>query len=170
MLNAPAVVDLGTGGGERLLRLLDRLAARGEVPNRVAATEGWEPNVKVARESLRPRRIEVYASDSEAGDRVPCSDGTFDPAMNRHEAINAEEIERLLMPCGRFLTQQVHGLDVPEFREWFGSIPQYTHATPENLCRELEEVGLNVETLLRLDPGTIRVTQRRFRVYAVKPQ
>lgn len=209
MLDSSAIVDLGTGGGERLLRLLDRLAARGVVPNRVAATEGWEPNVKVAREALSPRGIDVFACDPEAGDRVPCNDETFDLAMNRHEAIDTEEIARILMPGGRFLTQQVHGLDVPEFREWFGSTPQYPHVTPDNLCRELEKVGLVVETvddwsgamalsdaealvtylslvpwyvpedfsvdafsetLLRLDSAPIRVTQRRFRVYAVKPQ
>lgn len=46
-------VDLGTGGGERLRGLLDRSEGAIGV---VVATEGWEPNLTVARDRLELRR------------------------------------------------------------------------------------------------------------------
>lgn len=50
----------------------------------------------------------------------------------------------ILKPDGRFLTQQVHSLEVPEFQEWFGSTPQYPHVTAENYCSNLEVAGLEI--------------------------
>lgn len=53
----------------------------------------------------------------------------------------------ILKTGGRFLTQQVHSLEVPEFQEWFGSKPQYLHVTAENYCSNLEVVGLEITTV-----------------------
>jgi len=50
---AEHVLDLGTGGGERLLSLAD------DLPADVVATEGWEPNVPIAEARLAPRGIPV---------------------------------------------------------------------------------------------------------------
>lgn len=48
------LLDMGTGGGEWLSALPGR-------PSRTVATEGWPPNVAVARDQLRPLGIEVVA-------------------------------------------------------------------------------------------------------------
>lgn len=117
------------------------------------------------------------------------------------------ETVRILKHGGRFLTQQVHGLEVSEFQEWFGSKPQCPHVTAENYCSDLEVAGLGIMTvedwsgrmtfkdaealvtylglvpwdvpkdftadahadrLLRFGSAPITVTQRRFRIYAIK--
>lgn len=54
---------------------------------------------------------------------------------------------RILKPGGRFLTQQVHSLEVPEFQEWFGSKPQCPHVIAENYCSNLEVAGLEITTV-----------------------
>ena len=57
------------------------------------------------------------------------------------------ETAHILKPDGRFLTQQVHGLEVPELQDWFGSEPQYPHVTAENYCSDLKEAGLEITTV-----------------------
>ncbi len=46
MRTAESVLDVGTGGGERLRGLLNRVSDR---PAQLNATEGWFPNVHVAQ-------------------------------------------------------------------------------------------------------------------------
>jgi len=128
---AGTMLDMGTGGGERL----SRLAAR--APQTVA-TEAWPPNVPVAAECLRPLGIPVIqdegAQDNTVQDdtgeggtgrgRLPFRDEAFWLVANRHEAFLAAEVARVLAPGGTFITQQVDchaydelyrlvGLDVP---------------------------------------------------------
>lgn len=57
------------------------------------------------------------------------------------------ETVRILKTGGRFLTQQVHSLEVSEFQEWFGSKPQCHHVTAENYCSNLEVAGLEITTV-----------------------
>lgn len=123
---AEAMLDMGTGGGERLSRLRLR-------PPRTVATEAWPPNVPVAARRLRPLGIGVVqdegAPDNHAGQagrgRLPFRDGAFQLVANRHEAFQAGEVSRVLAPGGAFVTQQVDmhtyddlyrllGLEVPE--------------------------------------------------------
>lgn len=145
MRDADRILDLGTGGGERLLRLIDLWGddARGRT---VGATEGWEPNIPVATAALADVGVEVRAYDAEAGDRLPWADGSFDLVMSRHEAVDMAEIARVLAPGGRILTQQVHGHEVPEMRRWFGGRVQYPEVTPEHHAAAMEAAGLIVDT------------------------
>ena len=48
MQRCSSVVDMGTGGGEELLRL------KGHWPKKVTATEAYPPNLKLAAKRLRP--------------------------------------------------------------------------------------------------------------------
>jgi SAM-dependent methyltransferase len=109
-LGSPDLLDLGTGGGEWLASLALR-------PDRTVATEGWAPNVAIARKRLAPLGVEVVAYEG-PGDNVsqredepplPFPDGSFHLVSNRHESFVARELARVLVPGGRFVTQQVGG-------------------------------------------------------------
>lgn len=116
LAHAAHVADLGTGGGEVLLRLADAL------PPDTTATEGWPRNVLVARQAFAAHGIPVLDWDA---DRVPfvpmpVSDGRFDLVMDRHESYAVDELARVLSPGGVFVTQQVGSDDAREPLEWFG--------------------------------------------------
>lgn len=125
------MLDMGTGGGEWLSRLAFR-------PQRTVATEGWAPNVAVARERLAPLGVEVVevegADDNALQDgteqaQLPFADASFHLVVNRHESFVASEVHRILAAGGRFVTQQVAsdfnadcyallGLPMPELPRW----------------------------------------------------
>lgn len=137
------VVDLGTGGGERLSALLDRLP--GGSGATVVATEGWAPNEPVARERLAPFGVPVLAYDAEADLRMPFADGSVDVVMARHEAYDAAEVARVLAPGGTFLTQQVDGRDTFELRDRFGGDAPYPDVRLDRARPGLERAGLTVD-------------------------
>jgi len=140
---AGRVVDLGTGGGERLTALLDRLPGRRRDPDgSVVATEGWAPNEPVARERLAPYGVPVVAYDAETDPRLPFADGSVDLVMARHEAYDAAEVARVLAPGGVFLTQQVDGRDAFELRDWFGGDALYPDVRLDRARPDLERAGL----------------------------
>ncbi|MCP2167027.1 class I SAM-dependent methyltransferase [Goodfellowiella coeruleoviolacea] len=109
-----SLLDLGTGGGE----LLSSLAP---LPARTAATEGFAPNVPIARRRLTPLGIAV----AEVGDDdlLPFPDHSFDLITSRHESYDPAEIRRVLAPGGVFLTQQVGGRDLAEVNQALGAPP-----------------------------------------------
>lgn len=202
---ARTAADLGTGGGERLLALLARMPQ--EDRGTIAATEGWAPNLPVARRALAPAGIEVLPYDSEAGDALPFAPAALDLVMARHESFDPVEVAQSLCPGGRLLTQQVDGTEAGELREWFGGEPQHPEVTLDRMTHDLTAAGLRIEVgeewtgtmvfsgaealveylglvpwdvpgfnvddhlpmLARLDAGgSIAVTQKRFRVTAVR--
>jgi SAM-dependent methyltransferase len=137
---ATAVLDLGTGGGEVLLSLAD------DLPDDTVATEGWAPNLPVARDALGRRGIDVVAYDAEADPRLPFPDARFDLVLDRHEAYDAVEVVRVLQPGGGFLTQQVDGHDLADLNELLGGGPTaYPHVTLEHLRSDAEAAGLQVD-------------------------
>lgn len=199
-------VDLGTGGGERVLRLVASLP-ESERPD-LTATEGWQPNLPVATENLAAIGVPVLAYDAEQGDALPFQDASLDLIMCRHEAADLAEVARVLAPGGVFLDQQVDGRDAQELRDWFGGEPLYPHVRLDVDRQAATDAGLVVDvagewsgdmefsdlealvTYLGLVPwdvpefrvddhaeqlqrlaaqGAIRITQRRFRLYAHKP-
>jgi SAM-dependent methyltransferase len=101
---ARSVVDLGTGGGERLASIVAGMGAR------AVATEEWHVNAPVAR--LQPLGIDVIRADAL---RLPFVDLAFDLVLDRHEALDPVEVARVLAPQGTVITQQVghdHGLEL----------------------------------------------------------
>ena len=102
MHGASSVVDLGTGGGERLLRLQEHW------PRKVVAAEDYPPNFRLASERLAPFGVKVVSVRLTADGPMPFDDGEFDLVLNRHAAFNPAEVARILAAGGTFLTQQVH--------------------------------------------------------------
>ncbi len=97
---ATSVLDVDTGDGRLFAEFLGKSGFRG----RTAATEGYPPNVPLARATLEPLRVEVREATGEA---LPWTDGSFDLILNRHGLLNGAESWRALNPGGWLVTQQV---------------------------------------------------------------
>jgi SAM-dependent methyltransferase len=97
----PRVLEVDTGGGERLANLLQKSGFSGKA----SATEGYTPNLEIARKCLQPFGVEVVeVADT---DELPFDDYSFDLVMNRHGACSSVEEFRILRPGGAFVTQLV---------------------------------------------------------------
>lgn len=159
---AGSALDMGTGGGEVLLDLADAL------PTDSLATEGWPPNLPVARENLAHVGIEVVPYDAESNAVMPFPNGRFDVVLNRHEAYDVTDVARILRPGGRFLTQQVDGRDFEETQALFGGASAYPHVTLDRFRADAEATGLILTDarecigLLRFDD--IATMVRYFRI------
>jgi len=99
---AGALLDMGTGGGERLSRLRPL-------------------SIPVVQDEGAPDNTGQTGNDR---GRLPFRDGVFGLVAGRHEAFRAAEVSRVLAPGGTFITEQVDvhsydglctlaGLDVP---------------------------------------------------------
>lgn len=122
--SASAVADLGTGGGEVFSRIIAGIRAR------LVATEEWHVNAPIARDRLRPFRVDVVRARVDKSE-IPFADASFDLVLSRHEGILPSDIDRVLRPGGLFLTQQVAEGDLEELREFFPRMtvwPEHFHA------------------------------------------
>jgi len=135
-----SVVDLGTGGGERLLKLQEYW------PQKVVVTEDYPPNFKLASERLGPLGVKVVKVELGEDALLPLDDEEFDLVLNRHSSFNAAEVARILAPGGTFLTQQVHGLWAQDLLAAFGAKPAWPHETPAYHTPRLEAAGLMIVT------------------------
>jgi SAM-dependent methyltransferase len=138
MAQATALLDMDTGGGEKLLSL------RAHWPAKVVASEGYPPNVALARERMALLGVTVVEADSSNVASMPFADDEFDLVLNRHGAFNADELARILAPGGIFLTQQVHGLWAHTLLAHFGATPQWPNATYEDAINRLASAGLEL--------------------------
>lgn len=98
LYNVDRLLDLGTGGGEKLSKFTP-------LPKETYATEGYKPNVEIAKKNLEPLGIQVIEVDGE--DKLPFEDNYFDLVIDRHEAYCPQEIYRILADNAHFITQQV---------------------------------------------------------------
>lgn len=126
------ILDVATGGGEILSTL-------GPFPGRVRATEGYVPNVAIARRRLAPLGIEVFQANTASG--MPFDDATFDLVINRHGGFRPEEMHRVLKPGGVFLTQQVGGDNLTDLIAEFGARPKWPDNTLARIAARFRELG-----------------------------
>ncbi|QBD76131.1 class I SAM-dependent methyltransferase [Ktedonosporobacter rubrisoli] len=99
MRQAQALLDMHTGGGEQLARLLAQQPVA-----EVYATEGYQPNIELARQRLEPLGVSVSAVNDA---RLPFADEQLDLILNRHGDFAAHEVKRVLKSGKLFITQQV---------------------------------------------------------------
>ena len=156
MRQSTSVLDMGTGGGERLLQLRD------DWPEKVVVTESYPPNVKLAGKRLGPLGVTVVDVPLTRTGLMPFESGEFDLVLNRHSGLNCAEVARVLAPGGTFFTQQVHGLWAQDLHAAFDTTPQWPDATLDFYLPKLEAAGLCLETaeewfgrLVFLDAGAI---------------
>ncbi len=133
-----AVLDVSTGGGELFSRL-------GPFPLVAWATEGYPPNVVVARTRLEPLGVQV-ADVSELSDLMPFINNTFDLVLNRHGNLYADEVERILEPGGRFFSQQVGSENCMDLNRALQESPYYIYAsdTLDAMVEQIQTAGLEI--------------------------
>lgn len=129
-----SVLDMGTGGGERLAALRDAL------PELVVATEGWSVNAPVARARLAPLGVDVVLAAEEV---LPFATNAFDLIINRHSSVDPAEVARVLRPGGAFVSQQVGRANwkelaphFPRLNDWGDQLGQYSQG--------FRDLGFNV--------------------------
>jgi len=136
MRRSSSVIDLGTGGGERLLQLQaawpPELSQRRNPPNFQLATRRLSP--------LGVRVVDVRLTDK---DLMPFSNGEFELVLNRHASFNPRESPASL-PGQHIFTQQVHGLWAQDLLALFDAKPQWPAATPAKVCAAVTAAGLEI--------------------------
>lgn len=137
MQHAESMLDMGTGGGEFLSMLQP-------FPSTIFATEGYAPNVPIARKKLEPLGVTVIEVTDDTA--LPFQDGQFNLIINQHESYAASEVKRILSPNGIFFTQQVGGLDCAELNDQFGTPlnSEFASWSLEAACCELKENGFTI--------------------------
>ncbi|MEV0196571.1 class I SAM-dependent methyltransferase [Nonomuraea sp. NPDC050691] len=113
------LLDVDTGGGEVL-------ASLAPLPRHTVAVEGWQPNIPIAARRLRPLNVTLLGATA---DRIPAREAAFDLVLNRHGALDAAEVARVLTAGGRLLTQQVGSRNDLELNLALGAPPS---ADPES--------------------------------------
>jgi len=145
---AESMLDMATGGGEFLSSL-------GPLPERCTVTEGYGPNLRVARDRLAPLGVDVvdtfWDDNGQEPQRgaLPFRTGTFDLVMDRHESFLPNEVARVLNGGGIFATQQVGNSNNSELREFFGKNPatsrrERVHWNLTKAVNEVESAGMKV--------------------------
>ncbi len=137
-----AALDLDTGGGE----VVDEAPV---LPRRMAATEGWPPNLARARARLGARGVEVV--HAEPGRPLPFADASFALVSSRHPvAPDWAEIRRVLEPGGTYLGQHVGRESAFELIERFvePTPEQRAGRDPQREADDARAAGLEVDDLL----------------------
>jgi len=139
-----SLLDIGTGGGEFLAGIFEPPGAPA-VPPLAWATEGYPPNVVIARARLAPLGIQVLDVSGITDHNTGFDDGTFALIIDRHMGIPGRELARVLKPGGYFITQQVGGENCIAMNQALGAPdPTYRSFTLDYHVRDLQAAGLRV--------------------------
>jgi hypothetical protein len=107
------VLDVGTGGGEKLLSLASHCAAATGIDASDEMVEDAVFNLAASRAS----NVSFHVMRAEA---LLFVDGSFDVVLNRHSAIDVSETARVLRSSGYFITQQVGARNTRNICALFG--------------------------------------------------
>lgn len=134
---ATSLLDMGTGGGE----FLSSLPA---LPETTHATEGWLPNLKIARQRLEPIGVQVHSFNNDKN--LPFADNFFDLIINRHDSFDPQEVHRILRPGGIFISQQVGGQDQQPLNQFLASHvkPLYENWSLSSAVQQLTTAGFDI--------------------------
>ena len=159
---AASLVDLGTGGGERLSRL-------GPFPARSFATEAYGPNVPTATKRLQPLGVTVVQTHPGIHDsrgpqpdgsfperRLPFPDAHFELVLAHSSAFCPAEVFRVLCPGGILLTAQGAPPLSPTLADVLeGPIPEWAKPGQGwDIDATLDEAGFEIIEKLDVFPKT----------------
>ncbi|HWD62803.1 MAG TPA: SAM-dependent methyltransferase [Humibacter sp.] len=142
--DASSVLDVQTGGGEVYAAILAGADPR---PPVVAATEGWHPNVAIARAALE--RFDGIVVESPEDAPLPYADASVALVTSRHPVVtDFAEIARVLVPGGTYLSQQIGERSNSELYEFLmGPQPRDPVSRLDALRTGATDAGLEVVSL-----------------------
>jgi hypothetical protein len=127
------MLDMGTGGGEFLLTL-------NHPYNKTSITEAYEPNIKICKEVLEPKGIQVFPIlQDDVLINVPSDH--YDIVVNRHESYDEKEVKRVLINNGIFITQQVGAFNNKDLATFFD--PNHQDQFPKMTLKQTIERLVN---------------------------
>jgi len=132
-----SMLDMDTGGGEVLSSFMP-------LPQNTYATEGYIPNVPVAKHRLEPlgvKIVQVWGNDIQ-----PFESGYFDLVTNRHGSFSAKELHCIMKLDGVFITQQVGGENNFKLNQLLQEKPEfiYSYRTMNLVVKELVDAGFQI--------------------------
>ncbi|MEC9487956.1 MAG: class I SAM-dependent methyltransferase [Halanaerobium sp.] len=133
------LLDIGTGGGERVLSLADAV-------HLIIGVDNSEEMIATARKNRQERGIRkarFFIMDSAKMD-FPA--GFFNLITCRHSVFKAREVYRLLAEGGIFMSQQVDETDKMNIKEFYGRGQSYGDAggtACKNYIKLLQEAGFS---------------------------
>lgn len=138
---ASASLDVQTGGGEVYAEALGRAP---RAPQVVAATDGWPPNLAIARRALAGWHADVVEVGEDGV--LPFGDAAFDLVSSRHPTGRRwDEIARVLRPGGAYLSQGVGSGSNRELYEYLmGPQPAAAPSSEDRAVTGAEQAGLTV--------------------------
>ena len=133
-----SLLDMGTGGGELFSTL-------GTFPKHTVATEGYRPNLILAKKRLGALGIRVVDFSNARVRKMPFSDEEFDLVLNRHDAFDIKEVFRILSPGGVFFTQQVGRDNLKDLTKKFNTVSKYRNMTFSSVKKDLKRKGFTIK-------------------------
>ncbi len=131
------LLDVGTGGGEHILRIAQELFFLIGID----LSEGMVETAKVNLEQSKASNVKFFQMSSYD---LQFPKGFFDVVSCCQAPFSAAEVEKVLKSGGVFLTQQVSEADKLNIKEAFGrgqSYGQQDGTLKEKYIRELKEAG-----------------------------
>lgn len=141
------LLDIGTGGGERLLAFAFKV-------REAIATDIDRKKIKTAAENISKSglyNVDLILCDS---NNMPIAGATIDIITDRHAPFNAKEVSRILSPGGTFITQQVSEGDKRNFKEVFQRGQSYREKSgtlKRRYVMELREAGIRIIEVRTVD-------------------
>jgi len=138
--NETILLDIGTGGGEKLLEIA-------KFVEKAYGIDNSRSMITTANRNLRKAKmlnVEFKLADAK---KLPFTEESFDVAMCRQAPFYAEEVFRVLKPNGVFLSQQVGEENKQNIKEIFGrgqSFGEKPGSFMSDCIQELENAGLKI--------------------------
>jgi SAM-dependent methyltransferase len=107
------VLDVGTGGGEKLLSLAACFDS-------AVGVDASPEMIETARKNKAAAPTEKVSFEVMRGEALRFPDGAFDVVLNRHCTVDVRETFRVLRPGGYFVTQQVGARNTQNICSLFG--------------------------------------------------
>ena len=119
------VLDVGTGGGERLLRFAPCFASG-------IGIDISEQMIEDAQQNLATSSIENVAFEVMSATDLAFEPESFDVLLNRHSVVDVAETLRVLKPGGYLINQEVGARNAENITHLFGCGPGGQYGTGPN--------------------------------------